>query len=100
MENENNNEENARQLEVIQAVKSYNPVLIRACYSVGLWIWAEFRQKLSQEEVNFLKEVGFRWNRKRRVWQNACGFKRRSSMGDPRTKYPIVKFAEEIEGGF
>jgi len=66
------NEENAKQIEVIEAVKGYNPEFIRNCYAVGLWIWAEFKQRLSQEELSFLKELGFRWNQKRKVWQNAC----------------------------
>jgi hypothetical protein len=42
--------ENARQLEVIQAVKEFNPELIKSCYAVGLWIWAEFPQRLSQRK--------------------------------------------------
>ncbi|MBI2449618.1 hypothetical protein HYV49_04955 [Candidatus Pacearchaeota archaeon] len=92
---ENNNTENAKQIEVIQAVRNFKPELIRACYAVGLWIWAEFRQKLSQEELSFLKEIGFRWNRNRKVWQNACGIKKRSSTGDPRMKYQIVTFGED-----
>jgi len=87
-------EENAKQLEVIQAVKSYNPEFIRSCYAVGLWVWADFKQRLSQEELSFLKQLGFRWNPSRKVWQNACGVKRRSSTGDPRQKYPVVSFNE------
>ena len=92
---ENNNSENAKQIEVIQAVRNFKPELIRACYAVGLWIWAEFRQKLSQEELSFLKEIGFRWNRNRKVWQNACGVKRRSSAVDPRTRYPVISLSED-----
>ena len=87
--------ENAKQLEVIQSVRNYNPEFLKSCYTVGLWIWAEFSQRLSQEEVNFLKTLGFRWNRTRKVWQNACGVKTRSSAGDPRQKYPIVVFNED-----
>jgi hypothetical protein len=87
-------QENARQLEVIQAVKSYNPSFIRNCYAVGLWIWAEFKQRLSQEELDFLKQLGFRWNPSRKVWQNACGVKKRRSEGDPRQKYPVIAFGE------
>lgn len=93
MENQNN-EENAKQIEVINAVKAYNPELLKACYAVGLWVWAEFQRRLSQEELSFLKEAGFRWNPVRGLWQNACGVKRRSSAGDPRLRYPIVKFSE------
>ena len=91
---ENENEENAKQIEVITAIKNSKPELVGNCYSVGLWIWAEFKQHLSQEELTFLKEIGFRWNPARKVWQNACGFKTRRSAGDPRLKYPIVNFSE------
>ena len=84
--------ENAKQLEVIHAVRNYNPELAHSCYAVGAWIWAEFQQRLSQEEVTFLKEQGFRWNPVRRVWQNACGVKTRRSAGDPRKKYQIISF--------
>ena len=88
------NNENAKQLEVIQAVRNYNPNLFKSCYSVGFWVWAEFKQRLSQEEVEFLKQIGFRWNKQRKVWQNACGFKARSSATDPRLKYQIVRFED------
>jgi hypothetical protein len=92
---ENNTDENAKQLEVIEAVRNYNPSLIKSCYSVGLWIWAEFKQRLSQEELTFLKQNGFRWNPTRKLWQNACGVKVRHSKDDPRLKYPIVRFEED-----
>jgi hypothetical protein len=95
MKMENNNQENAKQLEVIQAVKSFKPELIKACYAVGFWIWADFQQRLSQEELTFLKQQGFRWNKARKVWQNACGIKTRSSSGDPRMKYQVIKFSED-----
>ena len=91
---ENTTEENVKQLEVIQAVKSYNPEFIRNCYAVGLWVWAEFKQRLSQEELTFLKQLGFRWNPTRKVWQNACGIKKRSSANDPRLKYQVLRFED------
>jgi hypothetical protein len=86
--------ENAKQLEVIQAVRNYNPELMHSCYAVGAWIWAEFQQRLTSEEVTFLKEIGFRWNPVRKVWQNACGVKTRRSAVDPRLKYQIISFEE------
>ncbi len=91
----NSNAENAKQLEVIEAVRNYNPEFINSCYQVGMWIWAEFQQQLNNEELEFLKQIGFRWNPIRRVWQNACGVKRRRSAGDPRQKYQVISFSEE-----
>lgn len=87
--------ENAKQVEVIHAVRGYKPELVSSCYAVGAWIWAEFPQRLSIEEVNFLKQLGFRWNKVRRVWQNACGVKTRRSAGDPRAKYGVSAFGED-----
>lgn len=87
--------ENEKQIAVIEAVKSYNPEFIRNCYAVGLWVWAEFKQRLNQQELSFLKGAGFRWNPKRKVFQNACGVKRRQSAGDPRAKYGIVRLSED-----
>ena len=85
-----NTDENAKQLEVIGAVKDYNPELLKSCYAVGLWVWADFKQRLNQEQLDFLKQVGFRWNPARKVWQNACGLKKRSSSSDPRLKYGTI----------
>ena len=90
-----NNEESEKQLEVIEAVKNHNPEYLSNCYAVGFWIWAEFKQRLNQQELSFLKEAGFRWNPRRKVWQNACGVKKRQSAGDPRSKYGVVKFSED-----
>lgn len=87
-------EENAKLVEVIQALRNHDPKLVRSCYAVGAWLWAEFQERLSQEEVDFLKQTGFRWNPVRKVWQNACGVKRRSSAGDPRQKYSMITFTE------
>jgi hypothetical protein len=87
--------ENEKQIQVIEAVKSYNPEFIRNCYAVGLWVWAEFKQRLNQQELSFLKEAGFRWNPRRKVWQNACGVKKRQSAGDPRSKYGVVRISED-----
>ncbi|OIO44174.1 hypothetical protein AUJ64_00400 [Candidatus Pacearchaeota archaeon CG1_02_39_14] len=91
---ENALEENARQLEVVEAVKGYNPEFVKSCYAVGAWIWAEFTQRLSTEELEFLKGLGFRWNPVRKVWQNACGVKTRRSNGEPRLKYQVISFSE------
>ena len=89
-----NTDENPKLIEVVHAVKNYNPKLVRSCYAVGAWLWAEFNERLSQEEVTFLKQVGFRWNPARKLWQNACGVKTRKSTGDPRQKYSVTSLDE------
>ena len=87
-------QETEKQIEVLSSIKQKRPELVNHCYAVGLWIWAEFSEKPSQEELAVLKELGFRWNPKRKVWQNACGLKTRQSKGDPRAKYQVVKFED------
>jgi hypothetical protein len=87
-------QELAKQIEVISSIKEKRPELMNNCYVVGLWIWAEFPAKPSQEEISLLKELGFRWNPKRKVWQNACGVTRRQSTGDPRVKYQVSRFED------
>jgi hypothetical protein len=85
-------QEMSPQIELVNSIKEKRPELVSHCYAVGLWIWAEFQQKPSQEEITLLKELGFRWNPKRKVWQNACGVKTRASATDPRKKYAVVSF--------
>ena len=92
---ESEDSEHAKQLEVVQAVRNFNPEFLKSCYTVGLWIWAEFPGRLSSEEASFLKSLGFRWNPTRKLWQNACGVKTKRSASDPRLRYPIVRFNED-----
>jgi len=87
-------EESEKQIEVLTSIKENNPELLPSCYLVGAWVWAEFHEKPSQESISFLKEIGFRWNRTRKVWQNACGRFTRQSAGDPRKKYSVLKFED------
>lgn len=54
---------------------------------VGFWLWAEFQTKPAREVLNHLKEMGFRWNNNRKVWQNPFLIASRSTSGDPRLKY-------------
>jgi hypothetical protein len=61
------------------------------CYVVGKWVWAEFEAKPDQETRKALRDMGFRWNRKRGCWQNPCGYHTRAAQGyDPRWKYGAV----------
>jgi hypothetical protein len=83
-----------KQIEVLSSIKQRKPELMNNCYTVGMWIWAEFQEKPSQEEIALLKELGFRWNPNRKVWQNACGFLARESKSDPRAKYQVSRVGE------
>ena len=39
-------DENEKQIEVISSIKQKRPELVNHCYSVGLWIWAEFTENM------------------------------------------------------
>ena len=49
---------------------------------VGAWVWATFAAKPDETVRDALKAAGFRWNHKRRLWQNPCGV---MSGGSPLT---------------
>ncbi len=71
---------------------------------VGKWVWAIFSEKPPDEVRAKLKELGFRWNKKRSfedtdeksVWQHSCGFRTRAAHGyDPREKYGEKRIRRE-----
>ena len=69
---------------------------------VGRWYWAFFTEKLSQELRDKMKTAGYRWNPKRKVWQNANSVKCIHSKADTqwlKMKYGAVRlnFQEEDE---
>jgi hypothetical protein len=69
---------------------STRPDIKPHCYVVGAWIWAEFESMPMAETRLWLTAHGFRWNAKRRVWQNPCGIHRGGAPYDPRAKYGVV----------
>ena len=60
-------------------------------YIVGAWVWAEFSGKPDADVRTALKGAGFRWNKRRAVWQHSCGVYRRRSNNDPRATYGRVR---------
>jgi len=86
------------QQEVLTQVKQYGNGLLAHCYIVYKWIWAEFENVPPEEVRNKLKELKFRWNPRRKAWQNACGLKVGANRKiDPRLKYGVVKIQEQEE---
>jgi hypothetical protein len=101
----------ARQANRMQAVEwveqqlhAYpDPALPNFCYRVGrekqdgsgkvvektYWIWAEFPDKPDRAWIEFLKSVGFHWNKFRKVWQHPCGHPSRRADDDPRLRYSV-----------
>ena len=54
---------------------------------VGRWLWITFMGKPSGQCRTFLKCIGFRWNRRRGLWQHNCGRRSVRSGADPRLHY-------------
>ena len=58
---------------------------------VGRWIWIVFMGKPSARCRTFLKCIGFRWNRRRGLWQHNCGRRSVRSGADPRLHYGSLR---------
>lgn len=82
---------NERTLEVVKLILTDKPELKDNFEVVGEWVWCKFDQKPSDGIRMFLTNTGFRWNRKRKVWQNPCGVSSRGSDDDPKQKYPVLQ---------
>ena len=74
--------------ELVDLLRRDHPDVARHCRIVGAWVWAEFPNKPSAEDRAVLKTLKFRWNPKRKAWQNSCGVYRKYNRRiDPRLKY-------------
>ena len=79
-----------RQSKVLTALQIETQDVLDNAYFVGSWLWIEFPEKPSDEVIKKLRELGFKWNRKRKVWQNSFGQFSRFSDDDPKQKYPVI----------
>ncbi len=59
-------------------------------YVVGVWVWIEFVEKPDRMILDAIKDIGFSWNNKRKVWQHPCGYFRPGSTDDPRARYGAI----------
>lgn len=58
---------------------------------VGRWVWIKFAVKPSAEIRQSLKEMGFRWSRRREQWANNCGHPTKPARSyKPWEKYQTV----------
>lgn len=90
-----NADTNPQTLAEIQALTQC-PEVLAVAKVVGAWIWAEFAEKPSDEVRAFLKARGYRFNPKRKVWQNPCGIHSRKAPYDPRDKYGVKAVADLV----
>lgn len=65
------------------------------CKVVGVWVWYINDHVPSTDTRDALKALGFKWNRKRGVWQHPCGRFTKNAPYDPRTKYQ-TRSPEEV----
>jgi len=62
---------------------------------VGKWVWIEFESKPDAEVRQGLKDMGFRWSRRRKQWAHNCGHSSRPARNyRPWDKYQTVSIDE------
>lgn len=81
---------------VLAALRADAPEAYRHAFVVGCWVWLEFARPPAPEVRAKLKDMGFRWNQKRKVWQHPCGVDRPGAPYDPRERYATLSPAEFI----
>lgn len=77
-------------VDVLADLKNNRPDIWDQVDLVGRWLWVYFDGKPDVATLDYMKNSGFRWNRKRACWQHSCGVVSRHSHGDPRTHYGSV----------
>jgi len=67
---------------------------------VGCWVWIKFESKPSAEIRAALKEMGFRWSRRRGQWANNCGNPTKPARSyRPWDKYQTTMMEDYVNAG-
>lgn len=67
---------------------------------VGRWVWIEFDSKPSAEIRQGLKDMGFRWSRRRKQWAHNCGHVSRPARNyRPWDKYETTTIEAYVNAG-
>lgn len=67
---------------------------------VGRWVWIEFDDKPSAEIRQGLKDMGFRWSRRRGQWAHNCGHDSRPARSyRPWDKYRTTTMEDYVNAG-
>lgn len=67
---------------------------------VGKWVWVEFESKSSAEIRQGLKDMGFRWSRRRGQWAHNCGNSSRPARSyRPWDKYQTTMLEDYVNTG-
>ena len=87
--------ENTSESKSIIEVLEYCKVQALPARVVGKWVWIEFDSKPSTEIRQGLKDMGFRWSRRRGQWSHSCGNSSRPARSyRPWDKYQTISADE------
>ena len=91
---------NQTTLHVLQALDAAPDILAAGAQIevVGAWVWVSFPAKPEQSVRAEMSALGFRFNRRRMVWQHACGKRSRRSRRDPRATYGARRYRTGAAG--
>ena len=87
--------QNKSESKTIFEVLEYCKVQALPARVVGKWVWIEFESKPSAEIRQGLKDMGFRWSRRRGQWAHNCGHSSRPARSyRPWDKYRTTSLDE------
>lgn len=67
---------------------------------VGKWVWIEFESKPSAKVRQGLKDMGFRWSKRRGQWAHNCGHSSRPARSyRPWDKYQTTTIESYVNAG-
>lgn len=95
-ENTEQSKSNHSIIEVLEFCKDQNlPARV-----VGKWVWIKFESKPPAEVRQSLKDMGFRWSRRRGQWSHSCGVPARPARSyRPWDKYQTTMMEDYVNTG-
>jgi ribosome biogenesis GTPase A len=91
-----NKQESKSIVEVLEYCKAHNlPARV-----VGRWVWVKFESKPNVEVRQTLKDIGFRWSRRRGQWCHNCGYSSRPARNyRPWDRYKTTMIEDYVNTG-
>ena len=95
-ENKSKSKSNHTIIEVLEFCKDMNlPARV-----VGKWVWIKFESKPDAGIRQALKDMGFRWSRRRGQWANNCGHPTKPARNyKPWDKYETTLLENYVNAG-
>ena len=83
-------------LQAVTDLRTEQPALVPHARIVGRWVWIATPTKPDAGVREWLKAHGYRWNQKRRAWQNPCGVHSGGAKNHhPWEKYGAVRLTDD-----